>query len=116
MSNETGRREVYVTSFDRPAEDIVRVSGAGAMSPVWKHDGKELFFLGANNSLMAVTVKTENPFQFGTPAALLRNDLMVNDVFDVSHDGQRFVVIMGSAQTLTSPFTVVVNWTRDLKR
>ena len=41
---------------------------------------------------------------------------IMGDVFDVSHDGQRFVVVMGSAQTLTSPFTVVVNWMADLKR
>jgi hypothetical protein len=116
VSDETGRREVYFTSVARPAQDVVRVSSAGAGSPVWRHVGQELFFFGADNTVMSVTIKSLNPFQFGTPAVVFRNDLIVNDAFDVTHDGQRFVAVMGSAQTLTSPFTVVVHWTADLKR
>ena len=81
---------------------------------MWRRDGKELFFLGSDNSLMAV--RFGGPSPFGTPIRLFQNDLMVNDVFDVSEDGQRFVAVLGSSRTLTAPFTVVLNWTADLKR
>jgi hypothetical protein len=65
---------------------------------------------------MSVAVKGGASFEFGTPAPIFRNDSIVNDTFDVTADGQRFVAISSAAQTQTAPFTVVVNWTADLKR
>ena len=65
---------------------------------------------------MSVAVKAGDTFEYGTPAPLFRNDSILNGVFDVTADGQRFIVSTGAGQTLTAPFTVVVNWTADLKR
>jgi Tol biopolymer transport system component len=115
ISNETGRDEVYVTRFDRPGEKW-RVSTGGGTSPCWRRDGKELFFLAADRSLMAVTVKTGDAFESAAPAALFRSDSIDEEKFDVTADGQRFVVISNAALTQPVPFTVVVNWASDLKR
>ncbi len=65
---------------------------------------------------MSVAVKGGAKVEFGTPAPLFRIDSIVNDSFDVTADGQRFIAISSAAQAQTAPFTVVVNWTADLKR
>lgn len=114
VSDETGHNEVYVTRFDHPGEKL-RVSTAGGGSPHWRRDGKELFFLAADRSLMAVAVKGGDTFEPGVPASLFRNDSILNNTFDVSADGQRFIV-SSATQTQTAPFAVVLNWTADLKK
>ena len=56
-SNESGRWEVYVTSFPE-AHGKWQVSNAGGDQPRWRSDGKELFYLGPDSRMMAVPVKT----------------------------------------------------------
>jgi len=65
---------------------------------------------------MSVAVKAGQTFEFGTPAILFRNDSIMYSVFDVTADGQRFIVSSSAGQTQTAPFTVVMNWTADLKK
>lgn len=115
VSNETGRDEVYVTRFDRPGEKW-RISTAGGTGPCWRRDGKELFFLATDKSVMSVAVKGGATFEFAAPAPIFRNDSIVNDNFDVTSDGQRFIVNSSAAQAQNTPFTVVVNWTAELKK
>ena len=114
VSGETGRNEVYVTRFDRPAEKA-RISTGGGRSPSWRRDGKELFFFAADGSMMAVAVKAGDTFESGTPASLFRNDSIMNNFFDVTADGQRFIVSSSAGQTQAAPFAVVTNWSADLK-
>jgi hypothetical protein len=104
-STETTREEIYVTRFDRP----------GGRNPRWRRDGKELFFRSANDDIMAAAVEAGERFESGTPSALFRSDAIVDVDWDVSTDGQRFI-INRAAETQTTPFAVVVNWTADLKR
>jgi dipeptidyl aminopeptidase/acylaminoacyl peptidase len=113
-STETTREEIYVTRFDRPGEKW-RVSIDGGRNPRWRRDGKELFFRSANDDIMAAAVKAGDTFESGTPSALFRSDAIVDVDWDVSTDGQRFI-INRAAETQTTPFAVVVNWTADLKR
>jgi dipeptidyl aminopeptidase/acylaminoacyl peptidase len=115
-SDETGREEVYVARVDPPGGDAQRLSLSGAQNPVWRRDGKELFFLGLDHTIMSVAVTGGDAPRFAAPAPLFRNDLIVNGKFDAAPDGQGFVVVTGTAQTLTSPFTVVLNWTADTAR
>jgi Tol biopolymer transport system component len=114
VSNETGRDEIYVTRFDQPGVKW-RVSTSGGTTPCWRRDGKELFFLAPDKHLMTVSVKAGDTFQASAPAPLFRNDSVVQDAFDVTADGQRFVFNVSATQTQTIPFTVVVHWTADLK-
>lgn len=69
-SNETGSNEVFVQSFPEPGRKA-QVSKDGGSHPRWRNDGKELFYLGANNKLMAVSVNEGNDFAAGVPAALV---------------------------------------------
>ena len=113
-SDETGRNEVYVTRTEHP-EEKWRVSTAGGRNAVWRRDGKEIFYLGPDKSLMAVAVKGGEPFGAGTPVSLFRNDFIHS--FDVSADGQRFIVSSASGvQAQSTPFTIVINWSAELNR
>ncbi len=115
VSNETGRNEVYVLTFDRPQEKWL-VSVSGGSLPAWRHDTKELFFVAADGSMMAVPIKPGATFDYGSPTRLFRNVAIVNDVFDVSADGQKFLVNRSAAAAQAAPFVVVVNWTAELNR
>jgi Tol biopolymer transport system component len=115
VSNETGNDELYVARFDNPRERR-RISTAGAAQPRWRRDGKELFYLAGDKSLMAVPVKAGDNFETGEAISLFKLDSTVENSYDVSVDGQRFLVNTAERTTQSMPFTVVLNWTSDLKR
>jgi Tol biopolymer transport system component len=126
-SDESGRGEVYVRPFDAasatgsssssgaPLSGKWMVSKDGGGTPLWRRDGKELFYLGADRNAMAVEVGTSGGFRAGIPKALFK---VPTGVFfwDVSADGQRFLMAAPSAARSQPPFTVVLNWTEELKR
>jgi serine/threonine protein kinase len=120
-SNESGRYELYVARFERPAEKW-RVSTAGGMQPRWRREGRELVYLAPDNQFMVVTIEPGETFKSGAPSLLFKIDLdklnssgeMGND-YDVTADGQRFLIVVGAAAQI-APFTVITNWTSDLTR
>ncbi len=121
-SYESGRDEVYVQSF--PALGGRRqISTNGGMQPRWRRDGKEIFYLGSDQNLMAVPVATEGAFEAGRPRALFRTRLVPQGsqslwfdiAYDVSSDGQR-VLINGPPEDPGPPITVVLNWLGALKK
>ena len=118
QSNESGRSEIYVQTFPEPGRKV-RVSQSGGQFPRWRRDGKELYYIGADDQLMAVPVTTGTSFTAGAPVALFA----VGDygrrqnryVYDVSADGQK-VLLLRPLDTATRPLTVVQNWTALLKK
>jgi dipeptidyl aminopeptidase/acylaminoacyl peptidase len=115
VSDESGKNEVYIQSFQKSGEKRT-ISTAGGSQPVWRRDGKELFYLAADNRLMVVPVKVGSSFESGVPAALFRIDPAVEHAYDVTSDGQRFLVNTNVTRAESLPITVVVNWTASLKR
>ena len=113
LSNETGNDELYVARFDNPRERT-RVSTAGAGPPRWRQDGKELFYVAGDNGLMGVPVKPGDKLELADPVLLFKLDSLVENAYDVNVTGERFVV--GTESGRSVPFTVVLNWTSDLKR
>jgi|GEM_PF-281928 len=118
ISDESGKKEIYVRSRTAPLEKW-QVSNAGGVNPVWKRDGKELFYISTDSQLMAVPVKTGNAFEAGTPIPLFRVATHRKEYevapYDVAPDGQRFIVnSLSGAPAL--PINVVINWTSELKR
>ena len=113
-SNESGRWEVYVTSFPE-AHGKWQVSNAGGVEPKWRGDGKELFYLSPESKMMAVPVKTGSNFDPGTPTVLFqanpREMLATSEQFsyEVSKDGQKFLVNT-HLKTAMTPLSVVLNW------
>lgn len=118
-SNETGKWEIYVTSFPEPRGKW-QVSIGGGEQPRWRSDGKELFYLAPDGKMMAAAVTTAGNFDAGPPAALFqatpRQPVSSRDLFvyDVSRDGQRFLIITPAKHAETAPMSVVLNWTAKL--
>lgn len=111
-SYETGTMEVYVRPF--PAGDGKwQISTDGGADPRWRRDGRELFFIAAGGMLMAMRVGTDGAFTPGVVTPLF--DTRVNHLwddarnhYDVSRDGQRFLVTTPIENHGAVPLTVVV--------
>jgi len=114
VSNETGSPEVYLRPFlpGGPVGAAVRVSLAQGIGPLWRKDGKELFYaaLSAGNfKQMAVDVKLGQTPKIGVPHVLF--DLHSDTA---SADGQRFLSIQHVAEMPVARISVVLNWTAQL--
>jgi len=118
-SNESGRWEIYIASFPQPHGKL-QVSNAGGEQPRWRSDGKELFYLAPDGKIMAAPVTTGNNLDIGTPTALFqanpREMIATSEQsdYDVSKDGQRFL-INTQLKTALTPMSVVLNWTSKMK-
>ena len=113
VSNESGRDEIYIRTFPGSAERTV-VSTTGGHSPRWRADGKELFYLAADGSLMSVDITPGHESQPGVPKALFRATGVLRD-WSVTADGKRFLFAMPAQQNAQPTFTVVLNWLAGLK-
>jgi tricorn protease-like protein len=118
-SDESGRSEVYVVPFPK-AEGKELVSTAGGTYARWRRDGKEIFYMAPDNRLMAAEVIGEGPvFRVGAVRPLFAiNPPSGRYPYDVSADGQRFLVNTSSEvdAASTQPITVVLNWPAALRR
>ena len=118
-SRETGRQEVYVQTFPQRTGKW-QISTSGGTQPMWRRDGKELFYLapGDNASefkMMSVAVDSGSAaFEAGIPKQLFQAQLVPlwlwRNSYVPSPDGQRFLMIVPAGQAKPEPITVVVNW------
>jgi hypothetical protein len=116
-SLESGRAEVYVVPFPGPGGKW-QVSTGGGNWPRWRRDGKEIFYLSTDNKVMAAEVRASgSSFEIGTVRALFetRPYRSGGSVFDVTADGQRFIIEYAGEQP-TAAITLVVNWTAEAKK
>ena len=121
VSDETGRSEVYVQSFpERSGKRQVSTDGGSGVR--WRQDGKEeLFYHALDGKLMVVRVKSGAGFETDPPVALFEFRRGVTSganlpSYDVTADGQRFLLnAMVETQT-AAPLTVVVNWAAGAKK
>ena len=118
-SNEGGQADVYVQSFPGPGPKS-RVSRNGGSHPVWRADGRELFYLAPVGTLMSVPIGVGPSFNAGPPQALFQANVWAlanNQVYAVTQDGQRFLVMATPPKSDgTAPLTVVLNWTAAIQR
>jgi len=119
-SDETGRPEVYVQSF--PAAGVkLRISNNGGTQPRWRGDGKEIFYLGADRTMMSVNVNSGEHFEAATPNALFatRMDSELGPymafTYAVTADGKRFL-LLDPVGDENSAIAVALNWTAGLSR
>ena len=96
-SDETGNYEVWVRPFPDVQTGKYRVSAEGGRSPRWAHSGRELFYLGANNEMVAAEIDTSSGIRvvgsetlFTVPPDFLLSTAA--DPFDVALDDQRFLM------------------------
>jgi eukaryotic-like serine/threonine-protein kinase len=111
-SNESGRNEVYVKPFSTE-EGRIQVSVNGGFVPRWNGNGTELFYISGNR-LMVVKITTRTGFRPGIPQKLFTAEMVgttdLSNHYDVSADGQRFVVVQQTDEGENPIITVVQNW------
>jgi eukaryotic-like serine/threonine-protein kinase len=120
-SNESGKWEIYITSFP-DAHGKWQVSNGGGDQPRWRGDGKEIFYLAADGKILAVPVKEGANFNPGAPIALFQANqraLVATSellAYDVTPDGQRFLINTHVKNGEIQPMSVVLNWDAESKK
>ena len=121
VSDETGRAEVYVSPFPNVDDGRWLVSTDGGSEPVWAHSGRELFYRNAAQELISVQILPSNVFTMGEQQTLFSTRPYTTDIYhqmyDVSLDDQRFVMIRLEAVegTNDTQLIVVENFFQELK-
>jgi hypothetical protein len=124
FSSETGRNEVYVGGFPTPRGKWP-ISKDGATAPRWRGDSKELFYYAADERIMAVPVSGATTLEVGTPVPLFSARMLggpstvagFRAQYDVTADGQRFLLNVPVDEDASSPtITVVLNWAAGLRK
>jgi Tol biopolymer transport system component len=120
-----GQYHVYVQSFPRGNGEFQISTGPGGMQPRWRRDGKELFYLAPDGTLMSVDVKTTPRFEVGTPKPLFDSRITtvgsrsITFHYAVSADGQRFLTMTNfnpADSAAAEPIAVILNWQAAGKR
>jgi hypothetical protein len=118
-SYESGHAEVYLQPHGVSSNEKNRwqVSTGGGYSPRWRRDQAEIYYLAATGGLMAVTIRlAKDGPEFDVARTLFQTRLLSNirNSFDVSPDGQSFLINLPLEDATSSPITVVTNWTGRL--
>jgi Tol biopolymer transport system component/predicted Ser/Thr protein kinase len=120
ISDESGRFEIYVQPYPGPGGKW-QISTEGGTEPVWNHNGRELFYR-SGDKMMAVDIATQPSFAAGKPRMLFEGQYVPTPAtipnYDVSPDGQRFLMLkpIEQAQAAPTQINVVLNWFEELKR
>ena len=122
VSDESGRKEVYVASFPDAARRI-RVTSEGGAQPRWSRDGKELFYLSAGQLFASPVGRAGDDVTFGQGQALFPLRLFMQgdsgfDLitrYDVAPDGRFLALVRGEDQA-PRPLTLILNWAETLKK
>jgi Tol biopolymer transport system component len=137
QSSESGQFQIYVDAFPGPGPRY-QVSTDGGGSPIWRGDGRELFYLASTRGsprqaendargageaevrVMAVSVAGQTTLTFGSPRQLFVGRYGINGPargYDVSRDGQRFLLLEPRERrpSLVTEMSVVQNWIAELK-
>jgi len=117
-SDESGRREIYVQPYPGPGGKW-QISTDGGNEPVWSPNGRELFYRN-QDKMMAVDISTQPAFAAGKPHELFAGDYVRSyaggPFYDVSRDGNRFLMLKPVGEGAPTQINVVLNWTEELKR
>ena len=117
-SDESGRFEIYVRPYPGPGGEY-QISTEGGMEPVWNPKGRELFYR-SGNKMMAVNVTTQGTFSAGKPRVLFEGSYVPTPRsfpdYDVSPDGQRFLLLRPEQAQAPTQISVALNWFEELKQ
>jgi hypothetical protein len=118
QSDKTGRNEIYIRPFPGSGGDSLVSTNGGAQAR-WNPNGRELFYVAADDQLTAVPIRVGSngtTLEPGTPVALFATTVGSRAIntnrhqYMVSPDGQSFVMNSVVGETTASPITVILNW------
>jgi Tol biopolymer transport system component len=113
-SEESGQFEVFVRSFPGAGERR-QVSKGGGRQPRWRRDGKELFYVSPDRKIVSVEIRSGSTIEAGVPQPLfqtrIRPQIESRNHYEVTSDGQRFIVNSHRPEEATLPVTVMAPWT-----
>jgi eukaryotic-like serine/threonine-protein kinase len=120
QSDESGQDEIYVRSFAPVVEGQWRVSTTGGVHPVWRPDGKELYYISRTGEMMAVSISAVGvEVTLGAPARLFDPHILFGGVdaatgrqYDAAPDG-RFLINRELDAEASPPITLIQNWNPD---
>ncbi|MEO8677823.1 MAG: protein kinase [Vicinamibacterales bacterium] len=118
QSDESGQFEIYVLSLDKGGGKKQLSTDNGTFAR-WRRDGKEIFYLNGERMLVSVPVKgTGAHFEAGQPTPLFRMETQPSNgsVYDVTSDGQRFIVNAPIPSKVPPHLVVIVNWPSLMKK
>lgn len=117
VSDESGRNEVYVQPY--PGRDAKwQISTEGGAEPVWSRNGRELFYRNVTR-MMVAEIATQPTFSGSKPSVLFEGryeNLSWEPNYDISPDGQRFLMLKSLDNASPNQINVVLNWLEELKR
>jgi Tol biopolymer transport system component len=112
-SNESGRNEVMVQPFPDASRGRWQISTDGGVAPRWRRDGRELYYLDPKGRLMAVSVTTDRGFAVQQTSPLIQTPIPLpitaassSFSYDVTPDGQRFLIAVPQAGAAPAPLAV----------
>ena len=119
-SDESGEWEIYVEELAALGRGVrKRISTNGGVQPVWRSDGRTLFYLAADTTLMEVAMKLGSSLESAPPQPLFRTRIPEVDLrirtYSVSRDGKRFLFSRRRDEANSAPITVILNWPAALR-
>jgi serine/threonine-protein kinase len=118
LSNETGLDEIYVESYPERGHKWT-ISTDGGTEPRWSRDGTELFYR-QGDQMMVVDVGLGEEFRASKPRHLFEGRFEVgvigNPDYDVTADGQRFLMVKRSEASAPVALNVILNWDQELEQ
>jgi Tol biopolymer transport system component len=103
-SDESGRREIYVSRFPEMSGRMAISSGGGGR-PLWRRDGRELYFLAPDNRVMAASMTPSG----GSPPAQLFQAALFGSLYAPAPDGSRFLIATPAPSTDVVPMELLLN-------
>jgi serine/threonine-protein kinase len=122
QSDESGANEIYVRPFPNVGNGRWQISTDGGTRPVWARNGREMFYLKLDGTMVAVPINSgHSGFSAGVATSLFQGSYFAtlsSRTYDVSRDGRRFLMIKNadSADSQRSQLIVVLNFFEELKR
>jgi serine/threonine-protein kinase len=119
VSDETGRKEIYVQAYPGPGEKR-QVSSQGGSEPVWARSGQELFYR-ERGRIVSVTIQAQPTLTTGKPRVLMEDefqpseDYLPNPNYDVSLDGRSFLMIKKTESSKPAHVNLFMNWSGEMR-
>jgi Tol biopolymer transport system component len=107
-SDESGRTEVYLSRFPEMSGRVA-VSAGGGQRPMWRADGRELYFVGPGNRLMAAAVSIAGSSPTVAPASSIFEAPLFAALYAPAANGSRFLIAMPAPSTDVVPMEIMVN-------